>query len=348
MSRAQLTSTVEQNTGGAVAPFVAGKNKIINGDLGVWARGNTFNAVTTGNYSADRLYLEFDGSGATRNITQQTFTPGSAPVSGYEGTYYAQLAQTVAGTGGSYQNFGTKLEDVRLFAGQTVTYSFWAKVTSGTLTLTPYIAQLFGTGGSSGVFTGTSAQTITTSWARYSVTVTVPSINGKTIGTNSSLFVYLGLPNNSTFTLGVWGFQFEAGSIATNFQTATGTVQSEAAACQRYYIQYDLLPNQSVSATSNGSSASIGICFPTAMRIAPSITLGNLTNANYSTSGTGITWYFNQPGVNSATKTGTVSPVVNGVTTQGFTITFSGATFSIQPTNITTTNVLGITVSAEL
>jgi hypothetical protein len=70
--------------------------------------------------------------------------------------------------------------------------------------------------------------------------LSVPSISGKTIGTNNDdgLQVDIGqLSNASTdaWTLDLWGVQLEAGSVATAFQTATGTIQGELAACQRYY-----------------------------------------------------------------------------------------------------------------
>ena len=234
MSRAQLTSTVEQNTGGAVAPFVAGKNKIINGDFGIWQRGTSF-ALTGGTiYTSDRWYVNYDGTGATRTASQQTFTAGTAPVAGYEGTYFYRLATTVAGSGETYSNLTQPIEDVRIFAGQTVTLSFWAKADSNR-TISPGWGQQFGSGGSSAVYGSFSTASLTTSWQRFSSTVSINSIAGKTIGAGSKLEINLGFPNNSTFTIDFWGVQLEAGSVATPFTTATGTVQGELAACQRYF-----------------------------------------------------------------------------------------------------------------
>ena len=184
--------------------YAAGKNKIINGDFGIWQRGTSFTA--TSGYSADRWYNERNGTGATLTLSQQTFTPATAPVSGYEGTYYMRLNQSVAGTGGSYSIFAQKVEDVRTFAGQTVTFSFWAKASS-TITLPDIeIYQDFGSGGSSGVQTSfQTSVSIGTTWTRYSYTKAVPSISGKTIGTGSNARFTFYLPNNSLFTLDIWG-----------------------------------------------------------------------------------------------------------------------------------------------
>ena len=247
MSRAQLTSTVEQNTGGAVSPYVAGKNKIINGDFGVWQRGTSFSNPAANAYNADRFVLYFDGTGATRTISQQTFTPGTAPVPGYEGQYFFRYAQTVAGTSNTVNLLYQKIENVQTFAGQSVVLSFWAKADSAR-SITCTANQNFGSGGSADVdtnFTGTAS--VTTSWQRFSFTVAVPSISGKTIGTSSFLGIRLFLPAGTTPTIDIWGVQLEAGSVATPFTTATGTLSGELAACQRYYQRWS-------------NTGSVGIC----------------------------------------------------------------------------------------
>jgi hypothetical protein len=220
------------------ANFAAGKNKFLNSDFGIWQRGTSFNVTTTGTYTADRWLVTFNGTGATRTISQQTFTPATAPVAGYEGQYYCRFDQSVAGSGGTYNQFMQRIEDVRTLAGQTVTLSFWAKASSATSLTLCKAEQNFGSGGSATVNTTfTASQAITTSWVRYSYTVALPSLSGLTIGTSSFLNIVIGMPLNATFTIDIWGVQLEASNTATAFQTATGTLQGELAACQRYYYR---------------------------------------------------------------------------------------------------------------
>jgi hypothetical protein len=276
MSRAQLTSTVEQNTGGAVSPFLAGKNKIINGDFGVWQRGTSFTpSAGVNNYTADRFWNSRDGSGATVTISQQAFTPGSAPVAGYESAYFYRYAQSVAGSGGTYVNFLIqRIEDVRLFAGQTVTVSFWAKADSArSIALNPY--QEFGSGGSGAVGVASVGFNLTTSWTRYTATFPVPSISGKTIGTGSSFTLFFALGSaNTVQTIDMWGIQAEAGSVATPFTTASNTVQGELALCQRYYQRLTNGSSNYIIGAGNiytSSEAHAVVQLPVTMRIAPSV-----------------------------------------------------------------------------
>ena len=260
--------------------FVAGKNKIINGDFNIWQRGTSFTPAA-GNalvYTADRFFSQRNGTGATVTVSQQTFTPGTAPVSGYESSFFGRYAQTVAGSGGTYAiAFGQNIEDVRTFAGQTITISFWAKADSAR-EVTVGFNQIFGSGGSSSVNVAAGDRTLSTSWARYSSTVTIPSISGKTIGTSSHLqFYFSPITVNQIQTFDIWGLQIEAGSVATPFQTATGTVQGELAACQRYYYRSttDGVAGYANFATSRGakSTTQVEIPFPVPvqMRIVPNI-----------------------------------------------------------------------------
>ena len=225
------------------APFAAGKNKIINGDFGIWQRGTSFSISSTTVYTADRFYVSSGASGAC-TATQQAFTAGSAPVAGYESPYFLQVAYGTSGTNAILAE--QYIEDVRNFAGQTVTFSFWGRVTSGTFTgATIENVQRFGTGGSGAVVTAQSGTlSFTTSWQRFTATIAVPSISGKTVGAGSSTSMRINIGTSGTSTFQLWGFQAEAGSTATAFQTATGTLQGELAACDRYYEKYSQTANQ--------------------------------------------------------------------------------------------------------
>ena len=255
----------------------AGKNKIINGDFGIWQRGTSF--VANG-YGADRFAGQVAGTASTYTYSRQTFTPGAAPVAGYAGTYFARLAAT--GTDATtrleiYQG----IEDVRTFAGQTVTVSFWVKGDSArTGTITPY--QIFGSGGSASVQWAVSTFAVTTGWTRVSSTFSVPSVSGKTIGTSSQLLWYIGYAGTnatSSPVFDIWGVQIEYGSKATPFQTASGgSPQAELAMCQRYYYRQTAggaYSNFGLGVAYNTTQAYIYIIPPVTMRVLP-------TNIEYS------------------------------------------------------------------
>ena len=273
--------------------FAAGKNKIINGDMSIWQRGTS--ATMTNNthaFGPDRYRAYVTFSAGTTTFAQQTFTPGAAPVAGYEGQYFARLT---CGSTSTYAEISQKIEDVRTLAGQTATLSFWAK-SSAAIVFTPYLIQQFGSGGSGDVATAGSNVTLTTSWVRYTATISVPSITGKTIGTNGCLLAALAYSSGTlnSATIDLWGVQVEAGSVATAFQTATGTIQGELAACQRYCIVYsgdNTIGNAPASSTT--AVPRIPIATPAVLRTTPTMTISGtlqvfdgVTATNVSTLGT--------------------------------------------------------------
>lgn len=265
-TQAQANATFPLNT----SAFFAGKNKIINGDFGIWQRGTTTN-LSNGvwTYLPDRFQAICNFSAGTATFSQQTFTPGTAPVAGYEGTYFARLVSASTITNAMISQ---RIENVRTFAGQTVTLSFWIKGSSA-ITPTIYFTQNFGSGGSAGVDT-TTTFTTTTGWTRVTATVTLPSVSGKTIGTGSYLDVVI-YHTTASFTLDIWGVQLEAGSVATAFQTATGTIQGELAACQRYYWRVSTTSSDLTArfgpfgAFANGTTAYLNANYPVTMRRTP-------------------------------------------------------------------------------
>jgi hypothetical protein len=261
-------------------------NAIINGAFEINQRVFT---STSSNvvYTFDRWKTEF--SSVTATYSAQAFAVGEAPSSTVGGTNFIRVA-TSAATGLTYTLIRQEVEDVRSFAGQVVTLSFWAKSSTAGAKVGARMNQQFGSGGSTFVATNaTTPATLTSSWGRYSFTIALPSISGKTIGAGSSLSALI-MVNDSFLgtnvgaqnaTIDIWGVQLEAGTVATPFKRNSPSIQAELAACQRYYIRF--AGGQPYSNYGSGhiySSTRADVLFqlPVQMRISP-------TSVDYSNIG---------------------------------------------------------------
>jgi hypothetical protein len=263
-----------------ITPPSTSGNAIINGAFDIWQRGTSF-SNPSGTYTADRFAAN-GPSGDT--VSQQTFTPGAAPVAGYEGQYHLRYA-TGATAGDRY--FFQRVEDVRTLAGQTASFSFWAKVNTGTATLKPYFYQSFGSGGSADISTTEGSFAVTTSWTRFTYTTTMPSVSGKTIGAGSSVqaaFKFSDVSKN----LDIWGLQLESGSTATAFKRNASNIQGELAACQRYFIRTVFDGSAALVGTGfawTSSDVRVVHKFPTTMRTRPTLSGGTASNYTWLIAG---------------------------------------------------------------
>ena len=259
------------------------RNKIINGDFGINQRAFT-STTTNGSFGFDRWSIGTNGG--TGTYSTQAFTVGNA-ISGYEPINFARIV-TSGQTGGNYAQLSQKIEDVRTCAGQQVTISFYAKTASGTPKVSVELQQLFGSGGSpsSNIFTYAGQVTLSTSWVRHTITVVVPSISGKTIGTTNdhslvlNFFVSagsglearsgsLGIQNN---TFDFWGVQLEQNYQPTPFEQRP--IGTELALCQRYFWSLTTkgqgqIMGAQVSQYGNACYLNISSLNPVPMRVAP-------------------------------------------------------------------------------
>jgi len=216
---------------------IGGKNALINGSFDYWQRGTT-GFTFGGAYNADRWKYYCDGTAVTATVTQQALAAGA--IVGVDSPYCFQWSVTVAGTGATTSQLYQLVEDVRTLAGQTAVLSFYAKSDATRTAVAPTVNQNFGSGGSATVGATVTAvsgnpTSLTTSWQRFSYTVALASITGKTVGTSSYVEVSIKLPLNTTQVTQVVGAQLELGSTATTFSRAGGTLQGELSSCQRYY-----------------------------------------------------------------------------------------------------------------
>ena len=255
------------------------KNLIINGNFDVWQRGTSFAGVTATGYQADRWEV-IPATGCTMTISRQAFTAGQTDVPN-EPSYFLRADITTAGSANA--EISQKIEDVRTFAGQTIMVSFYAKSTAGTQGLNCRMHQDFGSGGSTRVTTGVSVKTLSSSWQKFTFSVALGSISGKTIGTGSYLAFNFYWANNSTSNdVDLAQVKVEKGSSATDFEPKS--YGEELKLCQRYYYAH-IGPNQGSNqligkgAWNSATQLETTVHFKETMRT--TATLVTITGTNY-------------------------------------------------------------------
>lgn len=257
------------------------RQAIINGNFDVWQRGTSFTNPVTNAYTADRWQIQYDGSGMIHSVSQQAFTVGQSAVPNNP-KYFLRRQVTTAGTGQTFNNFRQNIEDVQTFAGQKITLSFWAKA-GAAITIGAIIEQNFGGGGSASVYTSEQNINLTTAWQKFSLTFTLASLSGKTIGTNSLLGIVWGLPLNATITFDIAQVQVNAGDQALPF--IPRSLGEELALCQRYFqksFTYDTTPADAIingmiqwQNASASAQPMTTIFLKSHMRVVPTLTFYN-------------------------------------------------------------------------
>lgn len=234
-SSSASASAASASAAAASAAAAAGtprRNVLVNGAMGIWQRGSP--RTSFNEYVADRWDTVSDHSGGTLSAAQTLVTDQEILDAGLR--YYLRYAVSGGPTGGTVHQLINRTEGAQTLAGTTATLSFWAwadaPITVG-LTLT----QNFGTGGSpsGSVSVGITPVNLTTTPRRFIRTIAIPSIFGKTIGTNfdDRLGLAFSLPVNANFVFNLTGVQLEKSDTVTDFDLIPGPL--EILLCERFY-----------------------------------------------------------------------------------------------------------------
>ena len=293
------TAFVAASTAGALANV--GRNLIHNSMFNLSQRGA--GGWSTGNsYTADRWLLNFNAGNDSSTITRNAAVDATRTAIGDEDVGYI-LSNVFTGSAitAGFCQFVQRIEGVRRLAGKTITVSFWAAA-AATVKIGVNFLRIYGTGGTptggDWAFATGSSVTLSTAWARYSMTFVMPSVAGKMLGTNGDDYTALtfwfsaSTQNNAVAgnigvqsgNVSIWGVQLEVGSTATPLEKLDPMTQLQQ--CQRFYqTGYANLAGY----LNVGNSASTIYAFPVPMR--GSVNFTSTFSQQVNCSGSGVTAY---------------------------------------------------------
>lgn len=271
------------------------RNDVINGNFDFWQRGTS---QTTSGYGSDDRFTNLH-SGSTKTHSQQTFTLGQTSVPGNP-KYYSRTVVTSVSGSGNYALKEHRIENVSRRNGKIVTLTFYAKADAAK-NIAVELKQNFGTTGSPSadvIGIGSQLIALTTSWTKYSLKISVPSVSGKTLGSdgNDYLAIVFWFDAGTSFasraaSLGQQSGTFDLARISLVEGNATQEddpftsrfIGQELTMCQRFYQA----SSGYVNIRSAGYSANVrayGQYFPFPVPMRGSPTIGNpsvvYTNSN--------------------------------------------------------------------
>jgi hypothetical protein len=278
MTRARDIADVQDNLGGAIAPYVSGKNVLINGGFDIWQRGTSFaSALPSNAYGPDRWSIGRGSFGVTLT-RQSTGAPAGTQ-------YYVRMTSTA---NSSYYDLDTYIEtaNVAPLLGKTVVFSVKVRGNATQASNTGNTMS-FGLQKSTTVDAGIGATwvdvaagfigsqfipvgTTSADWLTVSFTATIPND-----GTANSLRIisqYNGTGNVNGSIYEVGAAQLEIGNAVTPFARAGGSIGGELALCQRYYYRSTALTGFQTMGSGHATSTTNGLMYaplPVTMRVLP-------------------------------------------------------------------------------
>lgn len=145
-----------------------------------------------------------NNTAATDQITFPLFALASAPLTGdVTPVDYIRYQCTNSPAGETYKSFQFPItQKIKNLSNQAMTFKVWARVTATPVTLTAYVRQYFGSGTAASAEVRTSIGTLplTTTWTQYNLSLTIPDVAGKSIGTpglqtdDDALYMQLEMP----------------------------------------------------------------------------------------------------------------------------------------------------------
>jgi hypothetical protein len=285
------------------------RQALINGNFDVWQRGTSTTSLASYDL-ADRweMNVTLDGGTLPTTITRsrQALTPGDI----FGAFYYYRFAPDGAGSGfgtGYKYGLGQKIEYGTRFlcgASKSITVSFWARSSVGSKKVGLFLTQNYGTTGSPTAEENIAGDnfTLTSSWQKFTKTITTNTLVGKTFGTDGNDYLrpvfllawgtgtYATLVNSAGVaenlangTIDIAQVQLCAGDVALPF--VPKSFEDELRACQRYYeksYDYANAPGTATvtgsymfnSGTNNNNYRQVAVQFSVKKRItAPTVTL---------------------------------------------------------------------------
>jgi len=258
-------------------------NVVINGGFDIWQRGVSLTSSSYYNMYADRWMGDaYNNTGNT--ISRQS---GTASEPFY---YFLRFQRDASNTGTGMRRVGTVFEsrNTRFMCGQEVTLSFYARKGANWSPTDSFTSVIFtGTGndesmnlGQGSAWTGyaqqTQSNTLTTSWQRFTHTVTL-SATAQQVGLQFLAQAASGTAGaDDYFDLG--GVKLELGGVATPFMNK-GFGQ-ELAACQRYYQKASTTTPYTGPCT-NGVTFGGEIYFANYFRGTPTVTTAHVTSSSF-------------------------------------------------------------------